>query len=186
MYLLTRRCRGTDRLHVTGDPPPAHRPNPGLHARSQPRLVLVALAASTPIPGPGLPLPAAWLCPHQTAVAVLTIFGREAALLDLVFDWRPGPVGVPAVEVLRQRTRLGSICSGRARPGHCAAFGRTSRITRPVPSAALTPPQTARVEARSSAIRPRPGPARRHTPARADRPHLNTTASHPRQPQAEP
>ena len=36
-----------------------------------PRLVLVHLAAATPIPGPDQPLPAARLCPHLTAVAVL-------------------------------------------------------------------------------------------------------------------
>jgi hypothetical protein len=48
-----------DRLHVTGDPPPADRADPGLRARPRRRLVLVALASATPIPGPALPLPAA-------------------------------------------------------------------------------------------------------------------------------
>jgi hypothetical protein len=40
------------------------------------------------------------------------------ALLDLVLDRRPGHVGVPAVEVLRQRTRLGLHLTsmGAARP----------------------------------------------------------------------
>ena len=53
-----------DRLHVTGDPPPADQPDPAVPARPRSRVVLVALAATTPIPGPALPLPATRLRTH--------------------------------------------------------------------------------------------------------------------------
>jgi hypothetical protein len=39
---------GHDRRHVTGDPPPADRPGPGLRTRPRRRLVLVPLAPSSP------------------------------------------------------------------------------------------------------------------------------------------
>src|SRR5258708_29617731 len=55
-----------DQLHVTGDPPPADRPDPGLRTRPRARLVLVPLASATPVPGPALPLQAARLCVHLT------------------------------------------------------------------------------------------------------------------------
>jgi hypothetical protein len=57
---------------------------------------------------------------------------EPAALLDLIFDRRPGHHGIPAIEVLRQRTRLGLhlISMGAARPSR-ARSGRESRQSTP-------------------------------------------------------
>jgi hypothetical protein len=58
---------GHDRLHATGDPPPAGQLDPGSRTRPRSRLVLVPLAPATPVPGPAMPLPAARLWPHLSA-----------------------------------------------------------------------------------------------------------------------
>ena len=64
---------GHDRLHVTGDPPAADRPDPALFARPRPHLVLVHLAPKTPAPSPAMPPPATRTRTQLSAVAVLTV-----------------------------------------------------------------------------------------------------------------
>lgn len=56
-----RRRGGHDRLHRAGDPPAADRPGPAARPRPPARPGPVPLAPTTPVPGPGLPLPATWL-----------------------------------------------------------------------------------------------------------------------------
>jgi hypothetical protein len=77
-----RQQPGHDRLHVTGNPAPAHQPRLALPPRSRTRPGLVKLAAETPIPSPSQPLPPTRLCPHLTAVAVQRAGCRGAGAED--------------------------------------------------------------------------------------------------------
>jgi hypothetical protein len=70
---------GHDRLHVSGDPPPARQPCPVPRTRPRHDLVLVPLAPETPVPGPDVPLPATRPRAHVT--------GLKAGAW-LMADWR--------------------------------------------------------------------------------------------------
>src|SRR5437879_5235712 len=106
------------------------------------------------------------------------------APLDLVFDRRPGHVGVPAVEVLRQRTRPRLHLTSMARPGRClpAAAQKTPERTRP-PSP--TRPNDGRDGLRQVAVSGhRPGAVQPATaPARTDHPDTTATAGCTRRPE---
>jgi hypothetical protein len=62
---------GHDRLHASGDPPPAGQNQPAAPTRPRACLVMVTMAPKTPVPGPHLPLPATRLRPDIVAGALV-------------------------------------------------------------------------------------------------------------------